>query len=280
MRVQLSVLVSSLAMVIALAGCSQGEEQRQQGAATAAATASANTVAPTAQATAAANAGAARSVAESSDLYEFDYAYPAAAGAIAGLRTWLDSDLARERSELASEARTGRDEAKAGGFPYRPFARGREWKVVTDLPGWLSLSAAVYSDGGGAHPNHGSDALLWDKSAAVQRKATDLFTSKAALAKALSPSFCDLLDRERAKRRGTPVQRDSGDQFDECIDPAAQSVILGSSDRQHFNRIGILVDPYEAGPYVEGDYEITLPVTEAVLAVVKPEFRAAFAVKR
>ena len=53
-------------------------------------------------------------------------------------------------------------------------------------------------------------------------------------------------------------------------------MILGSSDRKRFNRIGLLVGPYAAGPYAEGSYDITLPVTPAVLKAVKPEFRAAF----
>jgi hypothetical protein len=57
-------------------------------------------------------------------------------------------------------------------------------------------------------------------------------------------------------------------------------MILGSGDRQHFTRIGILIGPYEAGPYAEGDYEITLPVTPEVLAAVKPEYRADFAAAR
>ena len=68
--------------------------------------------------------------------------------------------------------------------------------------------------------------------------------------------------------------------FDECIDPVKSTVILGSSNKQTFDRIGILVAPYEAGPYAEGDYEVTLPVTQAVLAAVKPEYRAAFSLKR
>jgi len=54
-------------------------------------------------------------------------------------------------------------------------------------------------------------------------------------------------------------------------------VILGSADKQHFTRIGVLIDPYAAGPYAEGGYEVTLPVTPAVLRAVKPEYRALFA---
>jgi len=54
-------------------------------------------------------------------------------------------------------------------------------------------------------------------------------------------------------------------------------VLLGSSDRKAFNRIGLLAAPYVAGSYAEGTYEVTLPVTPAVLQAVKPEYKAAFA---
>jgi hypothetical protein len=40
-----------------------------------------------------------------------------------------------------------------------------------------------------------------------------------------------------------------------------------------------LVPPYEAGPYAEGAYEVTLPVSAAVVAAVKGEYRPSFEVK-
>ena len=78
-------------------------------------------------------------------------------------------------------------------------------------------------------------------------------------------------------KRGTPVAPGSSDEFDKCIDPADETVILGSKVRFGFDRIGIRIAPYNAGPYAEGAYEVTLPVTPAVIAAVRPEFRASFA---
>jgi hypothetical protein len=68
--------------------------------------------------------------------------------------------------------------------------------------------------------------------------------------------------------------------FSECIDPTDSTIILGSSNRQGFDRIGVLVAPYEAGPYAEGTYEVTVPVTRAVMDAVKPVYRSAFAPAR
>lgn len=275
----LPALLSAGPILLMLAGCAKDAPDPSESAAaipdaaSAAASAAAMSEPTAAPATA-------RTVKEDTGLYLFDYAYPAQAAAIPGLRQVLDDDLADQRSRLANDAREGRAAAKEGGFDYRPYATGVEWQVVAETPGWLSLSAKVYSDTGGAHPNHGYDALLWDKAAGQQRAVLDLFVSKQAFTQALSARFCDLLDRERARRRGQPVDRSSGDDFDACIDPADQTVILGSSNGQVFDRIGVLVGPYAAGPYAEGDYEVTLPVTRAILAAVKPDYRSAFATGR
>ena len=219
-----------------------------------------------------------RTVKEDTALYAFDYAYPAAAAAIPRLKARLDADLGRQRARLATDAREGAAEAKRNGFPQRKYAWSQSWAVVTDLPGWLSLSATYYTFTGGAHGMSWSGAMLWDRNAGVPRNPLDLFTGKAALAAAIREPFCAALDRQRAGKRGAPVNRKSGDEFDRCIDPTAETVILGSHGRRKFDRIGILVAPYSAGPYAEGGYEVTVPVTPAVMAAVKPQFRSGFAV--
>jgi hypothetical protein len=268
--------VGLLMSVAALAGCSkapQGEGAPSKAAPEVVASAVAVAQSDGPQ-------GRSRKVAVQNDLFDFDYAYPAGAGRIPALKAWLDADLAKSRSDLESSAKDARAEAKTNDYPYHPYATGTDWKVVADLPTWLSLSATVYSDTGGAHPNHGYTALLWDKAAGKKLAATDLFTSASALSAAIRTDFCNALDKQRAKRRDAPVNRASGDEFDACIDPVASTVILGSSDKAHFDRIGVLVGPYEAGPYAEGDYEITLPITAKVLAAVKPQYRTGFALGR
>ena len=221
---------------------------------------------------------AGRSVDVSNELYEFSFAYPDAAGAIPRLKELLDGQMAQARSQLASSARDDQKAASQDGFPYRQHSFTAKWDVVTDLPGWLSLSAEVYTFSGGAHGMTNFDSLLWDRRAEAPREPRDLFTSGDALRNAIQGPFCDALDKEREKRRGEPVQRDSGQMFSECVDPLAQTLILGSSNHQTFDRIGLLVAPYEAGPYAEGTYEVTVPVTGKVMAVLKPQYRSAFSV--
>ncbi len=260
-----------LALSLLVAGCFTQAAETPASAASGPASAAATDAAPP---------GAARDEKVSNADFDFDYAYPAAAGAIPALKALLDADLDKQKAALAASAKEQQAASKKENFPYHPLGNWVEWKVVTDLPGWLSLSAEVSDYQGGAHPNHGFDALLWDKQANRRRAPVDLFTSKAVLSGAIRKDFCTALDKQRAAKRGEPIDPKSTDQFDQCIDPAESTVILGSSNHRTFDRIGVLVAPYEAGPYVEGDYEVTLPVTPAVLAAVKPEYRAAFTATR
>lgn len=266
----------ALALPLALAACSAAPD----------------TAAPTGSASAPAAApvppappppaAAARKVSVHNDLYEFDYSYPAAAAAIPALKARLDADLDQQQAGLAAEARDARKDAKDNGFPFNPWSRSAEWQVVTDLPGWLSLSTLRGDYSGGAHPNYGFDAIVWDKAAdggaGKARKAIDLFTSRRALADAVRQPFCAELDRQRRQKRGPDAESSGVDEFDACIDPLEQTVILGSKGHKGFDRIGFLIAPYNAGPYAEGSYEVTLPVTPAILGAVRGEYRAAFVV--
>jgi hypothetical protein len=219
-------------------------------------------------------------VAEETADYTFRYTYPAAAAAIPGLKAKFEEDIAKSRADLAKDAAQFRADAQKDDFPFRQYDASYEWAVVTDLPGWLSLSGEIYAFTGGAHGNTGYATILWDKTAGREREVLSLFTAKAALEKAVQPALCDALDKERSKRRGEKVVRDQKDWMTACIGLDETTVILGSAGHQAFDRIGFLIGPYAAGPYAEGTYEVTLPVTAAILATVKPEFRSSFALGR
>jgi len=222
---------------------------------------------------------AGRKVAEETGLVLIEYSYPAEAAAIPALAAVLDADLEKQRTDLVDQAQDGAQLAKESGYPFNPYGFWEEWQVAADLPRWLSLSANVSVYSGGAHPNHWFDALLWDREEGIRREALDLFSSKEAFNAATREAFCEEIDRQREEKRGEKVERSSDNPFDECLDPADYRVVPGSSTGKAFDRVGILVPPYEAGPYAEGSYEVTLPVTPALLDAVKPEYRAYFALK-
>ncbi len=259
------------AMALVLAACSSQSPATEQPTGDARASSGA-TAATAASARATDIPVVARSESVETESYSFDYAYPAEAGVIPGLKAILDADLAKHRARLVKSAAEGKLMAGKEGFPFNSYSFGKGWEVVTDLPAWLSLSAGFSTYEGGAHPNHGFDAMLWDKRAGKMRSVLELFGSERAFAEAVRADFCKALDKERAERR----EGEAMEGFDDCIDPAETVIILGSSNGKAFDRVGFLIAPYLAGPYAEGDYEVTLPVTAALLARVKPQYRASF----
>lgn len=263
-----------LGLAVALVACQQSDTAVSATPAASSGTVAAATVSPP--------AAKARQEKVETDLIDFDYGYPAKAAAIPDLKRWLDADIDRQKADLTRQAIAARREARQGGWEFHALGYWVEWQVVTDLPGWLSLSASVGTYEGGAHPNHNFATILWDRHADRRREPVSLFTSPKALTAAIQKDFCRELDVQRKERRGADYMPESPiPEFDGCIDPVTSGVvILGSSNRRTFDRLGVLVPPYSAGPYVEGSYEVTLPVTAQVLAAVKPAFRESFSVKR
>ena len=206
---------------------------------------------------------------------EFSYAWPAEAAAIPALA----AQLTTERDKLLAEQKAEWAEALAEfagqdcvACTNRAFEKS--WDVVANLPRYLSLSASFYAYTGGAHGNGAFDALVWDREAGAGLDPKAMFRSQAALQDALGAAWCKALKAEKIDRLGADAGDDS---FFPCPPIADLTVLLGSSDRKAFNRIGLIAAPYVAGSYAEGPYEVTLPVTPAVLAAVKPEYKAAFA---
>jgi hypothetical protein len=237
------------------------------------------TATPTPTPTATASSSGARSVAEETDDFLFEYSYPAEAGRIVELATLLDIQLEQRREELASDSIAARREAREDGFPYNKHSYMGEWKVVADLPDWLSLAANIATYSGGAHGNYTVESLVWDKEGERSMKAVDLFVSPQRLEEALGERYCKALEAERRDRRGDSYEEDGDNTFTQCPGIEELEILLGSSNRRTFNKLTVYAGPYVAGPYAEGAYEIDLDIDRAILAAVKPEFREAFSAR-
>lgn len=262
----------SLVLALGLCACSDAAEyesrvlQSSQGEAGSPSTsASAHTV-----------QGTARSVADSNDVFDFAYAYPAAAGAEPELKKILDGKLEAARAEITAQATEAQADATQYAYPYRPHSLTIDWRVEADLPDWLSLSEHIGTYGGGAHGNYGTGSMVWDRKARTARMAHDFFSSAAALEGAVKEPYCEALDAQRRERRGETADGDGV--FGNCPAVEELTVVLGSSNGATFDRMELIADPYVAGPYAEGVYAVTLPVTKKVLDVVKPGYRKAFSI--
>lgn len=224
-------------------------------------------------------ASGARAVVEETGDFLFEYSYPEEAGNIPELAALLGDRLDAVRADIAAQSAAGREAAHDDGFPFNKYSSSTEWKVVADTPRFLSLSSTIESYTGGAHGNYGFDALVWDREAGEALEPEDVFTSLDALDEVLAETFCEQLNTERAKRRDQPVAEGSDDMFDKCVPLSDVTLLLGSAGGRAFNRIGVQVGPYVAGPYAEGSFEFTFPVTPEVLEVVKEDYRSAFAAR-
>ena len=216
------------------------------------------------------------SAAEKTSDYEFDYTYPAAAGKIAPLRAWLEADKARLRANTARDAASDRAESVKNGFRFLSYDIDRTWKLVTNTPRFLSLSGESWSYTGGAHGNTNSMSLIWDKKLGRQIAATAMFESPAAVQALFGKQWCAWRLTERSTRIGSDASKDD---FFKCPPIKDLTILLGSSNGRAIDRIGFIADQYVAGSYAEGPYETTFPVTAAVLRIVKPAYRADFALR-
>lgn len=152
--------------------------------------------------------GGAMQMEEETDRYRFSYSWPSEVGGEPELGASLKEQMATSRKEIIDQANEAYDDASENDYPYYEHYLSVEWKTVTSLPQFLSLSANIATYGGGAHGNSGFASLIWDKKNDEAMDGLEMFSSSQALEKALAPRFCIMLNAQRTQRRGSPVDPD------------------------------------------------------------------------
>ena len=210
------------------------------------------------------------------DNYTFKYVYPDAAHAIAPLRVWLEQDRKKLRQSTVQGAASARQEADGTDVPQ--VHTQKTWKVVTDTPRFLSLSGELNDYSGGAHGDQSSTAIVWDKSARRTVDPKTMFVSLERAEQLLKRHYCTQFAAQRLKR--LKENHIEPDERSFCPALSELTVLPGSSDKAHINRLGLIADASVAGDAPEGPYEITLPVTPQLLQVIKSAYRTGFAPAR
>jgi hypothetical protein len=175
-----------------------------------------------------------------------------------------------ELRKFAADAKVQRDEMKGQDYQPPPYARELTWSVSGATPRLVSLEQTWYENTGGAHPNHGFGTLLWDTATRKPLDASALFVAgdDAGIDKAL----CDGLAAAKAKKGAGDWDRQNWP----CPKwREAKFVLVPTADGGRFNGLTFLFDPYEVGPYAEGEYEVTLPWT-VFRNVLAPAWAAEF----
>lgn len=125
----------------------------------------------------------------------------------------------------------------------------------------FSLKRVALDYSGGAHPNTLTSGILWDKSLKRQVGLSDLFRAGADLS-AVDRALCSALNAAKRER----VPDSASITFDSkpfaCPRAASTAFVLTPGDEVgKAAGLTFLIGPYQAGPYVEGGYEIPVPAT-------------------
>lgn len=211
---------------------------------------------------------------EKNDLIEFHFGWSAEAAAVPQLVERFQKAMAKVKTELISGAREDKTMRDKEGYDFHGHMSSTDYKTDGQSERLLSLQGDVGAYTGGAHGNYGTVALLWDRSAAREIKVADLFAEPANMDRLLTQRWCDALNKAREEKRGEPV---GGGMFDDC--PKLTDIAIMPADKDgdgRFERLLLIADPYVAGSYAEGSYEIELGATPELLAALNGEYRPSF----
>lgn len=215
---------------------------------------------------------------EKTPLLEFHYGWPAEAAAIPALAARLSTEMGAWKERLLAGARSELAYRNKNGFPFHGYQGSMSWITAGQSQRLLSLSGAFEEFTGGAHGNYATRGLFWDRTTVSEQAFADLFIDADAPVALLTQPWCKALDAERSEKR---QGRKLGGEFDEC--PTLGDIVIIPTDGDangRFEHLRLIANPYTAGPYSEGYYKVDLPITPAVIATLKPDYRASFEAQR
>lgn len=209
-------------------------------------------------------------------VLDFEYRWPTQAAAIPALRRQLIVEMNHDRSRYTKMAEIDRRERDDKRFPFLGYSFSRVLHFGGRTTRLLSFADERDAFTGGAHNNPSTRALLWDLRRGKAISFAEVFAKSPQ--SVLQPGYCKRLAKQRAKKNGTN-QVWKG--WDECPNPLKMSVIPEDKDRDgRFDTINVTANPYDVGSYAEGYYIVMLPVTPAVMQLLKPQYRSSFEVQR
>lgn len=213
-----------------------------------------------------------------SEVLEFTYEWPVKASQISGLHAYLQSDMEKSFRQARADAADDARAARGNHYPFRRHSFSNNWDSEGESTRLISLEGNLAFDTNGAHPNSGTRGLLWDRSLDRQLSFADLFAAPSRFQALTRATYCHALDAERLRRR--QGEKLTGE-FAQCPAYKELSIVLVDRNRNHrFDHISFVASPYVVGPYVEGEYDISLPVSANLVAAMKPEYRTSFEAQR
>jgi hypothetical protein len=219
------------------------------------------------------------SVKHDSKALDFTYAWPSEAAAIPALDRRFRADMANAYRKALSGAREDQKIYREQGREDIGDLYSMTWTTAGETPRLLSLQNELSTFTGGAHPNTSYGALLWDRKLNREVATDALFRRPAEFGAVTRPAYCKALHAERNQRR--EGEKLDLPEFNAC--PKASELAISPVDSNgngRFDRIAFVASPYTAGPYAEGEYDISVPVTARLVTALKPEYRGSFEAQR
>jgi hypothetical protein len=185
----------------------------------------------------------------------------------AALDPRLFARLVRERDRNRAEAQADGERDRRARLP-APHVLMQQWAATFASQRLIVLLGETYAFTGGAHGNTGHRALLWDRAAGRERRLAELFSDWPAVQRLIQPAACAALWQEKAGRFApAPVPGDW-----QC--PALDEAVIVPQGRPGGDTVlRILYDPYVAGSFAEGIYDLGLEWPDGVRALARPEWR-------
>lgn len=207
---------------------------------------------------------------------EVELALPAALKGQPKLHAALYDEKTRVLRQFAEGAQAERTE---DGAPrdMPPYAKDIRFSPAFESAGLLSLKSVDYEFAGGAHPNTVADGVLWDKIQKRRLTFADLFAKGADL-RVLDQALCSALNTAKRARvpDSTSVSLGGSGMFTCPNAVDTPFVLTAGSTPGKAGGLTFLIGPYQVGPYVEGAYEIALPLT-AFRSLLSPAYAGEFA---
>lgn len=159
----------------------------------------------------------------------------------------------------------------------QPYTREVTYEVAGQTARLFSLRETEFEFAGGAHPNTGFGAVLWDRTRDRRIQPASLFRPGADLS-VLDQALCSAINTARAEATGEPSDLTVGDSSDWSCPRATQTpfVLAPSTTAGRAGGLEFLIGPYQVGPYAEGTYQIVVPQS-AFRSLIDPAFAADFA---
>lgn len=210
------------------------------------------------------------------ELLDYRLAMPAEVMAEPELAAMIKATSEGAKSETIEGAKEDKAYREEEGYPFNGYMLRTEVVFLGASEQLLSLEKQIATYTGGAHGNYGSKALLWDRQA-KSAVPLDMLFANGDLAALTRDAWCDGLDAARREKFPDFYADDTRDRELSCPKISELAVMPVDADGNgRFEALRFHADPYVAGAYAEGDYEVDVQFDDALLVALAEPYRAAF----